>query len=68
MEALPLSTPRPPGVLQVLGSLCFTSFFLLWTFFYGVFFVLASSVLPFRGRFELARVWARVILWVLRRT
>ena len=68
MVALPSSTPRPPGVLQFLGSLCFTSFFLLWTFLYGAFFVLASSVLPFRGRFELARVWARVIMWVLRQT
>jgi 1-acyl-sn-glycerol-3-phosphate acyltransferase len=51
---------------QILGSLCFTAFFLLWTFCYGIFFTLASLLLPFRGRFELARVWARVILTVLR--
>ncbi|HEY2417911.1 MAG TPA: lysophospholipid acyltransferase family protein [Steroidobacteraceae bacterium] len=53
---------------QWLGSLFFTGFFLLWTFFYGIFFTLASLLLPFRGRFVLARVWARVILAVLRWT
>ncbi len=53
---------------QWLGSLFFTGFFLLWTFFYGIFFTLASLLLPFRGRFALARVWARVILAVLRWT
>jgi 1-acyl-sn-glycerol-3-phosphate acyltransferase len=54
------------GPLQWLCSLVFTTFFLLWTFFYGIFFVLASLLLPFRGRFALARVWAIVILRVLR--
>jgi 1-acyl-sn-glycerol-3-phosphate acyltransferase len=53
---------------QWLGSLFFTGFFLLWTFVYGIFFTLASLLLPFRGRFALARVWARVILAVLRWT
>jgi 1-acyl-sn-glycerol-3-phosphate acyltransferase len=52
--------------VQTLGSLVFTAFFLLWTFFYGIFFSIACLVLPFRGRFELARVWARVILRMLR--
>jgi 1-acyl-sn-glycerol-3-phosphate acyltransferase len=60
----------PSGVspLQFLGSLCFTTFFLLWTFCYGIFFTFACLLLPFRGRFELARVWSRVILAVLRWT
>jgi 1-acyl-sn-glycerol-3-phosphate acyltransferase len=52
--------------LQFIGSLAFTAFFMLWTFFYAIFFVVACLFLPFRGRFELARVWARVILVVLR--
>ena len=63
-----LAAPGPVGPLQFLASLVFTAFFLLWTFFYGIFFVLASLALPFRGRFALARVWARVILRVLRWT
>jgi 1-acyl-sn-glycerol-3-phosphate acyltransferase len=65
------SAARPAsaiGPLQLLGSLAFTGFFLLWTFFYAIFFVIACTLLPFRGRFGLAGVWARVILWVLRWT
>lgn len=54
--------------LQFIGSLAFTAFFMLWTFFYAIFFVVACLFLPFRGRFALARVWARVILAVLRWT
>ena len=54
--------------MQVVGSLVFTAFFLLWTFCYGIFFTLVTPWMPFRGRFALARVWARVILWVLRWT
>ena len=54
--------------VQLIGSLLFTAFFLLWTFFYAIFFVSACLLLPFRGRFALARVWARVILAVLRWT
>jgi 1-acyl-sn-glycerol-3-phosphate acyltransferase len=46
----------------------FTAFFLLWTFLYAIFFVIACLFLPFRGRFALAQVWARVILAVLRWT
>jgi 1-acyl-sn-glycerol-3-phosphate acyltransferase len=52
--------------MQLLRSVLFTSFFLLWTFCYGVFIVLASLVLPFRGRFALARVYAHSVLVVLR--
>jgi len=55
--------PRP---LQLLGSLFFTGFLFAWTFFYAIFFVLACSVLPFRRRFVLARVWAATLLWVLK--
>jgi 1-acyl-sn-glycerol-3-phosphate acyltransferase len=58
----------PRGVRQTLGSLLFTVFFMAWTFFYAIFFVIACVFLPFRGRFQLARVWARVILVVLRWT
>ncbi|HEX4051342.1 MAG TPA: lysophospholipid acyltransferase family protein [Steroidobacteraceae bacterium] len=43
-------------------------FFMAWTFFYAIFFVIACLFLPFRLRFELARVWARVILALLRWT
>ena len=50
---------------QTLGSIVFTIFFMAWTFFYAIFFVIACLLLPFRLRFELARVWARVILAVL---
>ncbi len=54
--------------MQILGSLVFTVFFLLWTFVYAIFFVTACLFLPFRGRFALARVWARVIMTMLRWT
>ena len=54
------------GPRQFIGSLLFTAFFQLWTLFYAIFFVIAGLFLPYRGRFELARVWARVILVVLR--
>jgi len=56
------------GLLNWIGSLVFTSFFPVWTFFYAIFFVIASLLLPYRGRFALARVWAYVILFVLRWT
>jgi 1-acyl-sn-glycerol-3-phosphate acyltransferase len=56
------------GPMQRVGSLIFTSFFPLWTFCYAIFFVVACLFLPYRARFELARVWARVILAVLRWT
>lgn len=68
MNAGASAAARSVGALQIVGSLCFTTFFLLWTFLYGIFFSVACLLLPFRGRFELARVWARVILTVLRWT
>ncbi len=51
---------------QALGSILFTMFFMAWTFFYAIFFVIACLFLPFRLRFRLAQFWARVILAVLR--
>lgn len=55
-----------PRLLQLLGSLFFTGFLFAWTFTYAIFFVLACSLLPFRRRFVLARVWAATLLWVLK--
>ena len=54
--------------MQLLRSLLFTGFFMLWSFVYASFFVLASLLLPFRGRFALARVYAHSVLVVLRWT
>jgi 1-acyl-sn-glycerol-3-phosphate acyltransferase len=52
--------------MQLLRSLLFTAFFLLFTFFYAIFFVTACLFLPWRGRFALARVWSRVLLGAAR--
>lgn len=52
--------------MQLLRSMLFTGFFLLFTFLYAIFFVVASLLLPWRARFALARVWARVLLGALR--
>jgi len=57
-----------PAPLQFLGSLLFTGFLFLWTFFYAIFFVIACAMLPFPRRFVLARVWAATLLGVLRWT
>lgn len=52
--------------MQFLRSLLFTAFFLLFTFLYAIFFVLTALLLPWRGRFALARLWANVLLGALR--
>ena len=52
--------------MQLLRSLVFTGFFLVFTLVYAVFFVIACVFLPFRGRFALARFWGRVLLGVLK--
>jgi len=52
--------------MQFLRSLVFTAFFMLFTFCYAIFFVAASLVLSWRGRYALARVWGRVLLGALR--
>jgi 1-acyl-sn-glycerol-3-phosphate acyltransferase len=51
--------------MQFLGSLVFTGFFLLFTFIYAIFFVVAALFLPFNGRFALARFWSHVLLGAL---
>jgi 1-acyl-sn-glycerol-3-phosphate acyltransferase len=52
--------------MQLLRSLLFTAFFLLFTFLYGIFFTFASLLLPWRGRFALATLWGNVLLGALR--
>ena len=52
--------------MQWLRSLLFTIFLFVWTGCYAVFFVIAASLSPFRGRAALARVWGKVLLAVLR--
>lgn len=52
--------------MALLRSLVFTSFFLLFTLLYAIFFMVASLVLPLRLRFALARVWSQVLLAALR--
>jgi 1-acyl-sn-glycerol-3-phosphate acyltransferase len=53
-------------LVQLVGSLFFTAFFLLWTLLYAIPFVLACALLPFPRRFVLARVYAASTLWVLK--
>ncbi|MEO6079511.1 MAG: lysophospholipid acyltransferase family protein [Steroidobacteraceae bacterium] len=52
--------------MQFLRSLLFTAFFLLFTFCYAIFFGIAGLLLPWRGRFLLARLWANTLLGALR--
>jgi 1-acyl-sn-glycerol-3-phosphate acyltransferase len=54
--------------MQVVGSLIFTTFLFIWTFFYAIFFVIAATLLPFPRRFALARAWAQSLLAVLKWT
>ena len=56
---------RVPAV-QLLGSLFFTGFWFAWTFLYAIPFAIVCLVLPFPRRFALARVYATVVLWVLK--
>ena len=51
--------------MQFIASLLYTTFFLLFTFVYAIFFVVAGPLLPFRGRFALATFWSRVLLGAL---
>lgn len=52
--------------MTFLRSLLYTTFFLLFTFLYAIFFVVVAGLLPWRGRFALARFWASVLLGALR--
>jgi 1-acyl-sn-glycerol-3-phosphate acyltransferase len=54
--------------MQFLASLVYTTFFLLFTFLYAIFFVVIGPLLPFRARFGLAKTWARVLLFALKVT
>jgi len=54
--------------MQLIGSVVFTIFLFLWTFFYAIFFVTACLFLPFPRRFTLARFWGTVLLQVLKWT
>ena len=62
----PAAGPQRPRALQFAGSLFFTGFFLAWTFFYAIPFVVACACLPFPKRFPLVQFYARVLLWVLK--
>jgi len=52
--------------MQLLRSILFTGFFLVFTFLYAIFFVITGVLLPWRARFVLARIWARTLLGALR--
>jgi 1-acyl-sn-glycerol-3-phosphate acyltransferase len=52
--------------MQFIASLIYTTFFLLFTFAYGVCFSLVAPFLSFRSRFALARNWASVLLFALK--
>ncbi|MFT3906674.1 MAG: lysophospholipid acyltransferase family protein [Steroidobacteraceae bacterium] len=54
--------------MQWLGSLLFTAFLFVWTPLYAVFFIIAASLMPYHQRFILVRVWAGVLLRMLRWT
>src|SRR5580704_848616 len=54
--------------MQLIGSVVFTIFLFLWTFFYAIFFVIACLFLPFPRRFTLARFWGTVLLQMLKWT
>jgi 1-acyl-sn-glycerol-3-phosphate acyltransferase len=52
--------------MQYLRSVIFTAFFMLFTFCYAIFFVIASVFFPWRARFMFARWWAAILLGALR--
>jgi 1-acyl-sn-glycerol-3-phosphate acyltransferase len=52
--------------MQWIGSLVFTAFLFLWTFFYAIPFVIVCSVLPLHRRLALVRVWAGALMFMLR--
>jgi 1-acyl-sn-glycerol-3-phosphate acyltransferase len=52
--------------MQMLRSLLYTGFFLVFTFLYAILFVCIGLALPWRGRFAMARFWGRVLLGALR--
>lgn len=52
--------------MQLLRSLVFTTFFMLFTFLYAIFFVVVAPFLSWRNRFALARNWAGTVIGALR--
>ena len=54
------------SVMQFIASLVFTTFLFAWTFVYAIVFLILAVLVPFPRRFALARVWARVLLAMLR--
>jgi 1-acyl-sn-glycerol-3-phosphate acyltransferase len=52
--------------MQLLRSILFTAFFLLFTFCYAIFFAIASVFLSWRSRYALANTWGSVLLAALR--
>jgi len=68
MSDIARSTTTDQRSARVVGSLVFTAFLFLWTFFYAIFFVIACCFLPFRRRFVLARFWGVALLTVLKWT
>ena len=52
--------------MQFSASLLYTTFFLLFTFCYAIFFVVVAPFMPLRARFSLANAWASVLLFALR--
>jgi 1-acyl-sn-glycerol-3-phosphate acyltransferase len=64
--AVEAQAPVRRAWVQWLGSLFFTCFLFLWTFFYAIPFVIACLMLPFPRRFPLVQIYARAVLWVLR--
>ena len=54
--------------MQFIASLLYTTFFLLFTFCYAIFFVVVAPFMPLRARFSLANAWASVLLFALRVT
>jgi 1-acyl-sn-glycerol-3-phosphate acyltransferase len=55
-------------MMQVIGSLLFTTFLCLWTLLYAIYFVIVCALLPFPMRYRIVRVWSIVILKVLKWT
>ncbi len=52
--------------MQLLRSLLFTTFFLLFTFLWAALFVIVSPLLPWPKRFAMAHIWGNVVLGALR--
>lgn len=51
--------------MQVIGSVAFTVFLVVWTFLYSIPLIVLSAFLPFPRRFGVVRSWAASILKVL---